>query len=342
MNPIEDALNGEMMSEVRRKAVDAGKDPDLAELEALAAKVHAKGVDYRIEDGRLLPTTVPQERPHSIKIDLGKEHIRLGIASDTHGGSHFEQLSALRRFYQYGDEREVDLFINGGDLTQGSDRMHPDQPFQIHVHGAEQQVGYVVGTYPHSERGAKTVVLSGNHDDSFLKDGGLNVVRMITSARDDMTYLGQTAAYLTVGGLKIYVIHPRGGKPYADSYRLQRVAESLPISKQVNLMLMGHLHAYCVDQVHGITSLLLPCFQSQYGWLASGGLHPAIGGIIADIWLTDNGEVARIGHEFVRFQAIDDDWDHEVSQAVAKGWTPTGLVMPTPKTKTKVRMEVEK
>ena len=48
MNPIEDALNAEMISEIRRKAVDAGKDPDFAELEALAAKLHAEGRDFTV------------------------------------------------------------------------------------------------------------------------------------------------------------------------------------------------------------------------------------------------------------------------------------------------------
>jgi hypothetical protein len=71
--------------------------------------------------------------------------------------------------------------------------------------------------------------------------------------------------------------------------------------------------------------MLLPCFQSQYGWLASGALHPAIGGIILDVWLTDEGGVGRIRHEFVRFQAQSDDWDHEASRAVVQTWSSRGV-----------------
>ena len=324
-------------AEARAAAEAAGKDPDLAELEILAARVHDKGIDYRIEGGIVQPSRTPLDVGRAIKIDLGKEHLRLGIVSDTHGGSHSEQLTALRHFYRYADGQEkdpatrrcaepVDAFIHGGDMTQGSDRMHPDQPYQLHAHGAEQQASYVVGTFPRSSReGVVTYAIDGNHDDSFLKDGGMNVVRQIAARRPDIVYLGQTAAYLTIGGCKMYVQHPSGVIPYAKSYRLQKVAESLPIGNPVNLLLMGHLHSYCVVQHHGITALLLPCFQGQYGWLAGKGLHPDIGGIIVDVWLTDKGEVARIAHEVVRYQSVQDDWDHEISQEVSRGWTPQGL-----------------
>jgi len=79
-----------------------------------------------------------------------------------------------------------------------------------------------------------------------------------------------------------------------------------------------------VTQEHGMTAMLLPSFQSQYGWLAAGGLHPAIGGLIVDVWLTANEEVSRIAHEFVRFQAVADDWDHEASQAAVHTWSHDG------------------
>ena len=115
--------------------------------------------------------------------------------------------------------------------------------------------------------------------------------------------------------------------PYAKSYRPQKFLEALPISREIHLLLMGHLHSYCVVQEHGVTGLLLPCFQSQYGWMASGALHPAIGGLVVDVWLTDDGGVGRIAHEFVRFQAQVDDWDRGVSYEVARGWTPDGLIV---------------
>lgn len=313
---------------VAAQAATTGRDPELAKLERLAAVLHERGVDFRIEHGRLVKEAHPVDRDRTLALDIGKDHIRLAVVSDTHGGSHHEQLSALRTFYRHADDLEVDAFIHAGDWTQGSDKMHLDQPYQVHAHGADQQASYVIGSYPQSARpGIKTYAISGNHDDSFLKDGGVNILRRITDARGDIEYVGQTAAYFSVGRMNSYVIHPRGGMPYAKSYRLQKIVETLPIDKRIHLLLVGHLHSYALVQEHGVTCLLLPCFQSQYGWMAAGALHPAIGGIIVDLWITDDGGIGRIAHEFVRFQAQEDDWDQAISREVAKGWTPEGLVV---------------
>jgi len=307
-------------------AEEAGLDPDLLRLAEAAAAVHAKGIDVRLEHGEIVTETHPVDRDRTVSLDIGKDHIRLGVVADTHGGSHYEQLSALRTFYRYADDEGVDAFVHVGDWTQGSDKMHLDQPYQVHTHGADQQVDYVARTYPRSSRpGVLTYGISGNHDDSFLKDGGVNVLRRIAEHRDDIAYVGQTAAYLTFGRLNLYAVHPRKGAAYAKSYHLQKFAEALPIGRLIHLLLMGHVHSYAVSQEHGVTAMLLPCFQSQYGWLASGALHPAIGGIILDVWLTDEGGVGRIRHEFVRFQAQSDDWDHEASRAVVQTWSSRGV-----------------
>lgn len=66
----------------------------------------------------------------------------------------------------------------------------------------------------------------------------------------------------------------------------------------------------------------VPCFQSQYGWLARKALRPQVGGVLLDVWLDDAGRLARMRHELVSFEPIEDDWDREASAAVARGWSP--------------------
>lgn len=317
-------------------------EPNLKDLEALAAKLYAEGHDFRIVDGQLVVGTAPTDIDRETKIDLGKEHLRIALVSDTHGGSLYEQNTALHHTYRWCDgtvkdpftrkyPEPVDYFVHCGDFTQGSDKMHRDQPFSVHVHGFEQQTDYVVGTYPKSERGTKTLAISGNHDDSYLNGDGGNVVRAISERRPDIVYLGQDAAYLTIGGLKMYLVHPEGGSAYAKSYNPQKFAEALPISRAINLLAIGHLHSWNTGEDHGIMHFLLPCYQSQYAWMARKKLHPALGCVIVDVYLTDNGEVGRIDYSRLRYQAVKDDWDHEVSAEVLKGWHPDGMVLPSPK-----------
>lgn len=315
--------------EVKRRRVEKApavnpEPADLERLRELAGQLRPD-IAYRIVGGKVEVEDRPTERDQTVRLDIGSRRVRLAIASDSHGGSHFEQLGGLRRFYEYADRLNVDAFVHVGDWTQGSDRMHLDQAYQVHVHGADQQVAYVAATYPKSSRDIPTYGISGNHDDSFLKDGGINVLRRLAELRDDIVYLGQTACYLSVGSLNMYLVHPRGGGAYAKSYKLQKYAEALPIGREVHLLLMGHLHSYAVSQEHGMTAMLLSSFQSQYGWLASGGLHPAIGGLIVDAWMTKAGEIGRIRHEFVRFQAQANDWDHDASRAAVETWSNEGL-----------------
>lgn len=311
----------------QRQAEREGRDPRLVELERLSSELYGSGVDFRVENGKVIQAPQDRERDRENVLELAKTHMRFGIVSDTHGGSKFEQLTALRQFYRAADEAEVDAFIHAGDATQGSDRMHLGMEHEVHAHGSDAQVSYVVNTYPKSQRGAKTLIISGNHDASFLKDGGANVVRQIVSARPDMVYLGQDAAYLTIGSLRAYVVHPDGGGAYAKSYKGQKFSESLPVDKDVRLLLLGHYHNYVSFMQRETAVFQLPCFQSQYSWLARKGLHPDIGGIILDLWLDDDGRLARISHEVVRFPALEDDWDHEVSASVNRGWSSKGLTL---------------
>ena len=310
----------------RQEAESNGKDPRFAELERLAAELYDEGKDFRIENGRILQSAKDRQRDSETAIDFGKEHIRLGLVSDTHGGSKFEQLTALKAFYRHADEAEVDAFIHAGDFVQGSDRMHLGMEHEVHAHGSDAQVSYVAATYPRPRRDVKTWMISGNHDASFLKDGGSNVVRQIAKDREDIVYLGQDAAYLTIGNLRAYVVHPDGGGSYAKSYKGQKFSESLPADKDVRLLLLGHYHNYVAFMQRETAVFQLPCFQSQYSWLARKGLHPDVGGIILDLWLDELGGVRRLSHEVVRFPSLEDDWDHDVSAEVNRGWSSRGLV----------------
>jgi predicted phosphodiesterase len=304
-------------------AEKAGRDPDLARLETLAERLHARGHDLTLDRGKVVPV-----RPvvTDTTIDLGKTRYRIGLVSDTHGGSRFEQLSALRSFYEYADQQRVDFFVHAGDLTQGPDAMHKGMAEEVHAHNAESQANYVIGTYPRSQRKRPTYVIGGNHDGSFFKNDGTNIVRRITERRPDMIYTGQDAAYLTVGNLRMYVVHPDGGGAYAKSYKPQKVAESIPNDRRVALAIIGHYHQWGTFLVKDMVTMMLPCFQAQYGWLARKGLYPDLGGVVLDVWLDDDGLLARMKPELIRYRTRENDWDYEVSAAVSRGWSPEGLV----------------
>lgn len=314
----------ELEREVREEqAKSEGKDPRFAELERLASELHSEGIDFRVERGEIIQAIHDRDRDRETSIDLGSNHLRIAAYGDPHLGSKFEQLTAFRSFHAYAESQKADLIVDGGDVTQGPDEMHRGMVHEVHAHGADAQVDYAIDVYPTSS--VPKYVISGNHDDSHLKQGGVNVVRRICDRRKDMTYLGQDAAYFNIGALRTYVVHPDGGGSYAKSYKPQKLVESLPPEKGVQIAFIAHYHQYGAFRVGNTFAFMLPCFQSQYAWLARKGLHPDIGGLLLDVWMDDAGRIARIAHEFVNYEPREEDWDEPASRRVSRAWSSRGL-----------------
>jgi hypothetical protein len=167
-----------------------------------------------------------------------------------------------------------------------------------------------------------TYILGGNHDFSFHKDGGQNIVRQVCDTRDDLVFLGQDSAYLSVDGLRAYIIHPDGA---GSILRTRKLAESLPASRDVRLLLVGHYHSYQAFRQKDTFIIQLPAFQGQYAWMARRGLTPEIGGIILDLWVDDDGRIARVNHEVVPYDEVRNDWDHAASDEINEAWSQEGV-----------------
>jgi len=288
-----------------------GKDPRLAHLEAIAAELHAEGVDFAVQHGRLY--VGPPERDIERSVTLGtKGRLRLAVIADTHFGSIYEQTTALTAFYAEADRRRVDAFIHGGDLTQGTPKMHRGMEHEVHLHSADGQVASTAEKLPKSRRGKKIYILTGNHDDSWINESGTNVVRQVAALRPDVEYIGRDSCYLTLDGLRIYVVHPDGGQSYAKSYRPQKITEAIPIRERTQLVIIAHFHTYGVFKVQESQVVMQPCFQGQYPWLMRKGLYPAIGGVILDIIYDDDG-ITEFTHTFIEYRERKDDWDREAS-----------------------------
>jgi len=295
---LKDAIN-------EAQAEREGRDPLVLELERTAQELWNSGVDFRVQNGQVYLGERAAE--HEATIDLGTTNrMKLGIVSDTHFGSRFEQLSALKDFYRIAEEEGVDAFIHAGDLVQGTPKMHRGMEHEVHLHSADGQINYTIDVYPESD--LPTYFITGNHDDSFINESGTNPVRAVTNARPEFHYVGQDASYLNIDGLRIYVVHPSGGLSYAKSYRPQKITEAIPIDKRTHIVIIGHYHTYGVFKVQETIAVMEPCFQGSYPWLIRKGLYPTIGGHIMDIEYDDD-RITRISHTLVDYPEKEDDFD---------------------------------
>lgn len=141
---------------------------------------------------------------------------RVGLISDTHLNSKYCQMTTLRNAYKKFEDEGIKLVLHAGDISAGQ-HMYRGQEYELVNHGADAQVDYIVKNYPYIE-GITTKFILGNHDTSFLVGDGVNIGKAISMQRPDMEYEGVFSATVNFGGLKIGLLHPDGGVPYARCF----------------------------------------------------------------------------------------------------------------------------
>lgn len=218
--------------------------------------------------------------------------VKIGVVSDTHFGSKYQQITHLRDFYRYADSQGVACYLHAGDAVDGIHKMHRDAVFGHFKVGFDSQVDYFVEEYPVSQNGP-TYLIDGNHDSSFFADAGVSVGEHIAREREDILYMGYYAATFDVGPARIHVAHgARGGLSYARSYKQQKLLEQMDERQRADLdiALWGHWHvADHLPGYQGVHSLLVPCFQRQTPFLKTLGVQPVVGGIVLEIEFGQRG-----------------------------------------------------
>ena len=167
---------------------------------------------------------VPQKRDETFRWNWRGKKVKLGIVSDTHLGSQYQQLSCLKSFYEFMAEEGIKKVLHVGDICDGNGKVYAGHEYEIFLHGADKMRDYAVENYPKVE-GVQTYFIGGNHDFSFQKSGGMDFGAQLAERRSDLHYLGDLGAYINIAGVKFYLLHPDGGIAYARSYKPQKELE---------------------------------------------------------------------------------------------------------------------
>ena len=246
------------------------------------------------------------------------DEVRFAVLSCTQIGSKYQQITHLNRFYHYcQEEYGIKLFLHCGDMLDG-ERVYRGHVYELFLHGADAQIDYACNNYPEARNGAKTMVITGNHDESFIKNAGINPVRRISEQRDDIEYVGITGAYPrinhpSIGSKRLYIHHGEGGCSYARSYKLQKYIEQFSPEQKPDTYFCGHFHVSCyLPDYRNVDGFLVPCFQAQTPYLKRKQLMPIIGGYIVIMKINDYGrEGNKVELDFKKntfYKPIDHDY----------------------------------
>lgn len=283
------------------------KEEKLVSLNGLTVEELLEEVQSR---GYYVAKTPTARRGQTFKGDLkrwaGKKH-RFGVLSCSHLGSRYQQLTHLNTFYSICARRRINTIFHCGDVVDG-EKMYRGQEYEIFAHGADAQREYAVEHYP-KRKGVETLVISGNHDQSFIKHAGYNVVEAVCRQREDMRFLGDDYALFVVGKLRLGIMHGRGGVAYARSYKLQKIIEQLSPEMKPNLLFLGHYHVPAhIPGYRNIEGIQMGAFQAQTPYLVAKGLFPHVSGLIVTVQEDDVG-LAKVVYEWIPFyRTIKDDF----------------------------------
>lgn len=279
---------------------DVGTDP--LSVEGMIAELEASGY--------IITADAPAQRK---VVNLSRKKmgtVRFAVVSDTHLGHKDQQLTHLRDFYRQAGEWGAEFMLHAGDLVDGQN-MHRDQQFELFKHGVDAQARYAIANLPTLVRKDKIrpqYIIGGNHDGSGWNDVGANVLGQLRDNRPDISYLGAVVGDFHHGPLKIRMVHPSGGAPYARSYRCQKLVESFSPDEKPHILLVGHLHFFCHVSTRNVEAFQLPCFQAQTGYMKAKALAPDVGGILFEVTYNELGPL-DITSKFVRYSThLSGDW----------------------------------
>jgi predicted phosphodiesterase len=247
----------------------------LAELEATGYPLHETSGSYWV-DRDPTPAETRMELP-----EAGEKTVRFGFVSDTHLGSTRQQLSYLVEDYQRFADAEITTVLHIGDMLAGVN-VYRGQSSDLFLHRYDDQVDYAANRYPNFP-GITTVAISGNHDLAGLKSNGSDPLKGIARERSDIRYLGPYSAWLNIGSLRVYMLHPDGGQAYAKSYKLQKLAESFTGGEKPHVAICGHWHSRAYVDERNIHLFLAGCYEGQTSYEQRKLLSPVIGGGIIEI-----------------------------------------------------------
>jgi hypothetical protein len=217
---------------------------------------------------------------------------RFGWLGDTHLGSKYERLDVLTDLYRRFADADIDRIFHAGNWIDGEARFNK---YDLHTHGMDNQVRYLVSAYPVAPNGLKTYAIAGDdHEGWYCQREGIDIGKyaeneMRAAGRTDWVNLGYMEAFIplahaqTGATSQLHLVHPGGGSSYATSYTVQKLVESYSGGSKPAVLLAGHYHKLEFINVRNVWCIQTGCTQDQTPFARKKRLHYALGGGVCEL-----------------------------------------------------------
>lgn len=263
---------------------------------------------YKVDEDIKVKLGMTDATDNKIKLPDVTSSITLGVVSDTHLCSKWQQLELLHKTYDLFKERGIDTVLHAGDISDG---FYKDRLGSIFMLGFDDQTDYVVNAYPKRD-GITTYYLTGNHDYTHQRNGMADIGRVIADRRPDMIYLGQDRGIVNINKCEILLMHPQDGSSYAYSYRGQKHLDVIRGGKKPNVVLCGHHHKLFYMLYRNIHYFEVPSFQDRTPFTDGKGLSNDVGAWIVTINLDQKGNVVSVVPEAIPYyETKENDYNNK-------------------------------
>lgn len=245
---------------------------------------------------------IERKRVDFPEIKLSGKHHRFVVISDTHIGSVYSPDEWHDIVADYVNNNDIEAVFHCGDLVEGMKISRiGTQIYELSELGYESQRQKAIHSL--SKYHVPIYIISGNHDFYYQEFSGANVIKSISDALDNVTYIGHDSADIDVDGAIIRLFHGGdGSNSYAVSYRLQKLCEAISGGDKPNILLAGHVHKFCYIFERNIHAISVPCMQMQTNFMRGKKLAAHTGFLELEFDVLD-GSIKNLALRFFPFYA---------------------------------------
>lgn len=255
---------------------------------------------YSPEELRNLLTHIQTHTNKEIDKVIGEKwHLKFWLLADTHLGNKQSAKKELSDFYKKAWDEWVEAFIHCGDLVDGTGNVFKGQVYELENVWYDEQLKTAVNDYPYYWD-IKTYVVWWNHDESFLKENGANIIKNIANLRDDIIDMWFYDARIKLNGVDINAHHWWGNMSYAKSYKPQKLIENIDTRNQPDIFASGHWHDALYMAYRNIHSFLPWAFLKQNLLAKRFNLGTTIWGWIVEVDIKEDGS-SEIQMKFIQY-----------------------------------------
>lgn len=223
-----------------------------------------------------------------VPFNFSGNHVRFASISDTHFGSIYSVKKIWEKVVKQIKSESCEFVVHSGDIVDGMFSNHEGQIYELNKFGYDAQRDYAVELL--SLFDLPLYAISGNHDRTFMKKDGANIVKDICSRIKNAQYIGHdTGEIILKKNIILQPWHGEDGSSYAVSYRIQKICEAFTGGRKPHILLAGHAHKSMYAMIRNIHCISSGAITLQSNWMRSKRLENHSGFWIIDIWINKYG-----------------------------------------------------